>query len=377
MWTYNSARTLEVSLPTIERASSKGNVCHKIAVDGGSKDNTQSLLTSHGWLVLNAPKKGIPYQANYALEHVDTEFFAAFEHDIILNPTWFERMTSLIASDESIGAVEGMRLLWGSKTMQAIEAWKYRADRLPVWEFSIDNTLLRTDVVKRAGRFSDEDMASADAVLRRNMFRLGYKWITDRTLISGHYRKNFLQQFRHQLGSLELATYYWGFRMEGGLPRRMMSLLGGNPIHTIRMTRQSRMLRVPLAWYVLRLQSALYQNIPHEHKVRKLVPMDYWHLEKFSKEVIESRKEISVPNSKIGHFSTSPSVTCAWCGRSARFAYSISTGWGNIRPRLSSRFGRRFFACSDSHAECVAKKVFTDAFDYVAPPEKIESILAS
>jgi GT2 family glycosyltransferase len=374
MWTYNSAAKLERSLPSIDQAIPRENICHRIAVDGGSKDGTQTFLRSHGWAVLEAPKKGIPYQANYALEHVDTEFFAAFEHDIVLNPNWFERMTSLITSDETIGAVEGVRLLCGSKTMRAIEEWKYRADRLPVWEFSIDNTLLRTEAVKRAGGFPYEDMASADAVLRRNMFRLGYKWITDKTLLSGHYRKNFYEEFKHKLGSLELTRYYWGFRTESGLPRRLISLVGGNPLHVIRMTSQGRMLRIPFAWYILRLESALYQNTPHGQKARMLIPMDDWYLAKFSQEVIGSSKELPVHDTKPGiHHSISSAYHCAWCGQSATLLYKVPNGWGNLRPKLTSRIGRRFAACSDSHAQCIAKKVFTDAFDYVAPPKRLKA----
>ncbi len=371
MWTYNSSRTLEMSLPSIDRASSRGNICHKIAVDGGSEDSTQAALRSHGWLVLEAPKKGIPYQANHALKQVDTEFFAAFEHDIILNPNWFEKTSRLIASDETIGAVQGVRLYSGSKTMRAIEEWKYRMNRLPVWAFSIDNTLLRTEAVKLAGGFSDEDMASADTILRKNIFKLGYKWITDPTLISGHYRKDFLEQFRHQLGSLELAKYYWT-KPERSILSRSLSMLGGNPINVLRMTAQSRMLRVPLAWYILRLEIALYQNIPHQGKFVRPVPMDEWHLATFVHVIMESGKELQTPDAKLDPHSN-PRNNCAWCGHMARFSYKIPTDWGNIRPKLFSRTGRGFLACSDEHARRIAEKVFTDAFDFVPPLENIKS----
>jgi len=371
MWTYNSARTLEMSLPSIDRASGRGNICHKIAVDGGSEDSTQADLRSHGWLVLQAPTKGIPYQANYALKQVDTEFFAAFEHDIILNPNWFEKTSRLIASDDTIGAVQGVRLYSGSKTMRAIEEWRYRANRLPVWAFSIDNTLLRTEAVKLAGGFSDEDMASTDTILRKNMFKVGYKWITDSTLVSGHYRKDFLEQFRHQLGSLELAKYYWT-KPERSILSRVLSMLGGNPINVLRMSAQSRMLRVPLAWYILRLEIALYQNIPHQGKFVRPVPMDEWHLAAFVHVILESGKGLQTPDEKLDPHSN-PRDNCAWCGHTARLSYKIPTDWGNIRPRLFSRTGRGFLACSDDHAMRIAERVFTDAFDFVAPLESIKS----
>lgn len=365
MWTYNSASSLEKSLPSIENAIDSKNVCHRIAVDGGSVDESRTILSSYGWTVKAAQRKGIPYQANEALATVDTQFFAAFEHDIILNPHWFEKTSRIVESDDRTGAAQGLRLYAGSKTMRAFEEWMYRANRIPVWSFSIDNTLFRTEAVKRAGGFPIDDPASADTILRKNLFRLGYRWITDNALLSGHYRRDFLEQFRHQVKTFELARYYWSSSPEDrSIPRRLISLLGGNPTHIIEMALQSRMLRVPVAWYILRLQRGLYLAFPHENKAARRVPMDDWYLTSFLRTVIDSGMGLGSAGEGIDGVA-SEGKKCAWCGKKAQFAYSVPPDWGNILPKLRRGIARRFFACSDLHAEKIAETTFKEAFDYV------------
>lgn len=369
-WTYNSAKTLDKCLASIDQALLQENICHKIAVDGGSNDETLDVLRKYGWEVEDAPKKGIPYQANRALGLVDREFFASFEHDIILSPDWFRRTSKVAGSDKTVGAVQGIRLYTGSKTMKAIEEWQYRANLMPVWVYSIDNTLFRTEAVKRAGGFSDECMASSDGILRRAMFKLGYKWITDRTLVSGHYRRNFFEHFNHQIRAYELARYFWTYNPESGrLPRRIISMLGGNPKHVLNLTLQSRMLRVPLAWYILRLQKGLYLNLPHENKSMKVVAMDDWYLAKFKKSVMKVSDGLHESDANLLEDAVSATslYPCAWCGRRTPLVYSIPNEWIGITPKLRPGIGKRFSACSDPHAERIAEKLFKAAFDYVIP----------
>ncbi|HZY94823.1 MAG TPA: glycosyltransferase [Candidatus Bathyarchaeia archaeon] len=369
MWTYNSAKTLETCLSSIDRAIPAEAVCHKIAVDGGSEDDTTDILRRYGWTVEISPRRGIPYQANLALGKVDTEFFASFEHDIVLNSNWFVKMSRAIESESMIGAVQGVRLYVGSKTMQAIEEARYRARRLPVWTYSVDNTLFRTKAVQHAGGFSDECMASTDGILRRNMFRLGYRWITDNNLISGHYRKNFFEQFNHQMKTFELATYYWSPSAEKrNLLRRIVSTLGGNPIHGLRLAFQTRMLRVPMAWYILRLQAGIWLNLPHEAKLSKATAMDDWYLSRFKKVVIDSSEKHRVEDLEFREASMASSKSiCAWCGKRAEITYTIPTDWGNVVPKFNPGIQGKFAACSDSHAGNVAEKIFKEAFDYVTP----------
>lgn len=370
MWTYNSAVTLDRSLPTIERAIPLDNVCHKIAVDGGSRDTTPEILRKYGWDVIESPRKGIPYQANHALGMVDTEFFASFEHDIIVNPTWFETTSKRITSEDSVGCVQGIRLYTGSKTMQAIEKWQYDAKLIPLWQYSVDNALFRTKAVKLAGGFSDECMASSDGILRRSMFKIGYRWITDYDLVSGHYRKNFIEQFKHQIKASELAKYTWSSNPESrNKLRRIISTLGGDPRYALRMAVGTGMLRVPIAWYILRYEKGLYGLLPNESKSVKPVAMDEWYLTNFKKMVEASRRANEAsPAGLVGTLVASRTrLECQVCAIPAEYLYTIPLGWGNILPKMGRAVGQTFPACSDEHADKIAERVFRAAFEYVEP----------
>jgi len=365
MWTYNSSKTLETCLSSIDRAIPSEAICHKIGVDGGSEDSTADTLRRYGWTVEKSPRKGIPYQANYGLQLVDAPFFAAFEHDIILNPRWFARTSSLIISAETIGAVQGLRLFTGSKTMTAFDAWRYHTNRIPYWTWSIDNTFFRTEAVRRAGGFSDECMVSADAILRKNMFKLGYNWITDNTLISGHYRKNFLDHLRHQAKLFRLANYYWTSDSEDpSRLKRAISLVGGNPLNAVRMALDSRMLRILPAQYLISLQAAFYVNLfPLQNKKKRRIPMDDWFLGEFKRQV-SSSKHYSTVVFKIKN--PIAERNCTVCGKKSSFLYTIPRNWGvNIVPKLRFRMRREFAACSEAHADIVADKIFKNAFDYI------------
>ena len=129
------------------------------------------------------------------------------------------------------------------------------------------------------------------------------------------------------------------------------------------------MLRVPLAWYTLRLQRGLYLALPQENKAVRAVPMDDWHLTNFVRAVTKSRRSVGGANREPDN-SHLADKTCAWCGQRASFAYSVPQDWENILPKLRPGIGRVFFACSDLHAEMIASKIFKDAFDYVtlSPP---------
>jgi len=101
MWTFNSGRTLEESLRSIDRAIPASRVCHRIMVDGGSRDNTVDLGIQHGWEVFRSDR-GIWRQANYALDRVDSEFYASFEHDILLSENWLPRVEEAIVGNDGV-----------------------------------------------------------------------------------------------------------------------------------------------------------------------------------------------------------------------------------------------------------------------------------
>src|SRR5206468_2697798 len=147
--------------------------------------------------------------------------------------------------------------------------------------------------------------------------------------------------FKHQINAAQLATYVWSSNPESGsLPRRLLSTLGGNPVNVLNMSLQSRMLRVPVAWYILRFEKGLYLSLPHQYKSVKRVAMDDWYLREFQRDVRSSAADIQ-SNAK-----NAVKSSCVWCAKQASFVYELPMAWGNILPKLHPRIGPRFAVCS-------------------------------
>jgi len=195
-------------------------VCHKIAIDGGSNDTTLEILKTHGWETI-VTNPGIPHQANMALDHVDTELFASFEHDVILHPDWLRIMDNF--EDPKVAAVTGFRKYSGSKVYEAISDYHDNAGKK--WNHSIDNTGYRTGVIRELGGFPRECPRSADSLLREKIYRAGYKWVVDRRITSLHLRDGFFNTINHDMKHVVAARYLWR-----GLPEKGYS----NPVSLIR-----------------------------------------------------------------------------------------------------------------------------------------------
>ena len=222
IWTLNSAETLDQCLASIDKAVPVENICHKIAVDGGSWDDTLEILRSHGWTPTTSPT-GIARQANAALSRVDTDFFATFEHDIILQPEWFGRMSKLIEPPQ-VACAQGIRNIVGIRGVDAIEKWKWQKTRNELANYesvdskvfgyhSLDNNLFRTEAVRKAGGFPDNCPISVDRFIHDNLINAGYEWMLDLNCESQHVRKGLLNYYRHRINQV-LSTRYFGDQPE-------------------------------------------------------------------------------------------------------------------------------------------------------------------
>ena len=181
MWTLNSEETLPYALKSIDRAIPKKNVNQKFVIDGNSEDKTVKIAEKHGWTVIHSPKRNIAYQANLGLKNVETEFFASFEHDIILNQEWFKKIKeSMIPEDVAVS--QGLRYSI-NPTVKVIEKSSYKTRVV-----SIDNNLYRTELINKLGGFDEKYPVSADRKLQDVVIENGYKWVINRNLISIHFK---------------------------------------------------------------------------------------------------------------------------------------------------------------------------------------------
>lgn len=186
MWTLNSEKTLFKCLESIDKAIPSEVVNQKIIVDAHSKDRTVEIAQKFGWDVYPAQKIGIPFQANQGLKKVRTKFFASFEHDIILSPQWLGKVQKFV-SIPNVAIIQGIRLST-HPIMRKIETYAYKRRGRP--HISLDNTLYRTEVLRKIGGFSEECPSSVDLELFDRLSKQGYKWITDHTIISNHLKEN-------------------------------------------------------------------------------------------------------------------------------------------------------------------------------------------
>jgi glycosyltransferase involved in cell wall biosynthesis len=204
MWTYNSQATLEESLSSIEGALPEDRVCHRIIVDGGSSDATEKIARRHCWdFYVTHPS--IPVQANFGLRMVDTDFYASFEHDIVLSPSWMPRIERLM-NLRDVAVAQGIRLSKGVPSLEALDRWSYFRGR---YSYSMDNNMYRTESIRKLGGYPLDCPMTTDGFLRRKVLAQGMRWIIDPGCISWHLRAGFPEYLRHVIQHLQNANFLW------------------------------------------------------------------------------------------------------------------------------------------------------------------------
>lgn len=201
MWTLNSEKTLETTLKSIEKAIPKKYINNKIIIDGFSKDSTLKIAEKHNWNIVLS-EKGIGKQANIGLSLVETEIFASFEHDIILNPNWFNLIVDTI-KEKNVAVSQGIRLSV-NKTLKIIEEYSLKRN---LRYSSIDNNLYKTKIIRDVGGFSEKHIASVDRELQDRIIDSGYKWVISKNIISKHNITNLIDYSNHVYNYLKKDSY--------------------------------------------------------------------------------------------------------------------------------------------------------------------------
>lgn len=226
MWTLNSQKTLELSLKSIEKAIPNKVVNQKIVIDAHSNDRTRDIAKMFGWKVYDAEKVGIPFQANQALRMVQTEVFASFEHDIIVNPNWFKSVYSHLA-DQQVAVSQGFRLST-NPIMQKIDEYKGQRKLYK----SLDNNLYKTEIIRKIGGFPTSHLISVDSELQKRVLQSGYKWIVDYDIVSYHLKDaKFRAIMKHTYERNLLRT-----KQESQSPFKELVRLINSPIRALDIT---------------------------------------------------------------------------------------------------------------------------------------------
>lgn len=183
MWTKNSSKFLSLVLRRIEKVIPSEVVGKNIIIDDHSTDNTVEIAKNLGWEVHENQGNGIFDAFETALSFVSSEFFVSVEHDIILSKEWWEEISRHMKND-GVAVAQGVRVATHPFLRKLDEYIIERHDEMSKnLCLSIDNNLYRTKVIRKFG-LNVWDHAYVRAFLKEK----GFKWIIDRSVISGHIR---------------------------------------------------------------------------------------------------------------------------------------------------------------------------------------------
>lgn len=191
MWTFNSEGPghLEESLRSIDAVLAVV-ARRKIAVDGGSSDNTIKMLKEHGWEVFQQEGVGIGSAVRQAFSLTETRFVISVESDVVLASNWLDVFKSM-----STGVITANGIRYSNvRELRAVERFMFAnlASRVT----SIDNNIWDMDAFRSVGEFPVERFSS-DWIFRQKAESMGYKWVVDHNIQSIHLRKDLEQELGH------------------------------------------------------------------------------------------------------------------------------------------------------------------------------------
>lgn len=186
MWTKNGEKTLLAVLNQISLVIPSENVGKRIVVNDASVDGTKTIAKIWGWRVVDNEGSGISDGANTALKLVETEYFASFEQDVVLNLDWWRNIVPLL-KEEGVAIASGVRLPAFSKSLLKInEVSLEKARRLGFPYFkTLDNTIYKTSIIRELGGFPKTRM-NVDTVLAKQIKDASLKWVVDADTVSIH-----------------------------------------------------------------------------------------------------------------------------------------------------------------------------------------------
>ncbi|MBS7612496.1 glycosyltransferase family 2 protein [Candidatus Bathyarchaeota archaeon] len=191
MWAKNGALTLPLVLKRVEEVIPSEVINKKIFVDDHSTDGSVPIARDFGWSVFQNIRGGVDAGANLALRQVTTEYFISLEQDVYLAKNWWERIPRYLKRND-IAVAQGWRIS-NHPVIKKID--EYSMERFRYSLCSIDNTIYKTRIVRALGGFSEHlKYPGVDAYIHQRVLNAGFKWITDSSVLSIHFRMGELRE---------------------------------------------------------------------------------------------------------------------------------------------------------------------------------------
>ena len=196
MRTKNCAETLPSVLKRIDEVIPYESVNNRILIDDHSADDTREIAKSFGWQVFYNEGTGVNIGARTALKRVKTQYFASFEQDLLLARDWWIHVPTLLEKDK-VAVASGVRIADIPFSLNRLqhyvnETYRAKIQKNPTFLFgrTIDNTIYKTEIIKRVGGFPD--------VLVQTLARHGYIWAVNFDVKSIHLQRGLLKEIKHQ-----------------------------------------------------------------------------------------------------------------------------------------------------------------------------------
>ncbi|MHA1713930.1 MAG: glycosyltransferase family 2 protein, partial [Candidatus Ranarchaeia archaeon] len=200
MWTYNGSKTLEKTLPQIEKVIPEKDIRKKIASDDNSDDDTTEVLRQYGWEVhLNPGPRGIGFNANNALSYSKTEFIACFEQDVLLADNWWKELSVELVKPENQDVAQflGVRIP-NIPTLKKFHEYRLKKLlRIGKPPLPLDQTICRKSALNDVGNFPYVPFAGMDSILSRRLQAKKWRFLVKPNIISTHLRSSIAEELHH------------------------------------------------------------------------------------------------------------------------------------------------------------------------------------
>lgn len=217
--TLNVESTIDECLQSLVSMNYPNDRYEIIVVDGGSSDETRSIMQRHAIRFMELPGSSIGEGRNAGIKAAKGEIIAITDGDMVVPPEWLQELVEPFA-DPSVGAVGGPNLPHPDSNLfsRLVGLLPEEGPMLNGAVCEVNHLLLytrnaayRRDTLSKAGLFFEQAVAGEDPELNWRIVKAGYRLIfAPQAFVHHHHRSNlrsFLRQhFRNGVGVGQITT---------------------------------------------------------------------------------------------------------------------------------------------------------------------------